>query len=557
MNINKAIQLARKHFQTGNLQQAEHIYRKILTREPHNVDALHFRGVIHFRLGNDDSAIKYIKKALQFNSNNPEIYNNLGNVLQSQGHLDSAIECYQNALKLDPNFADAYYNMGNTLQSQGHLDGAIDCYQNALKRNPNDFDTYIDLGLAFRGKEQFDNAIECYQKAIQLNPSVESAYNNLGIAFWFKGQFDNAIACYQKAIQLNPNLSDAYNNLAIALKNKGQIEEPIIYYKKAIELNSNFAIAIYNLGNALLDKGQLDEAIAFYQTDEAIACYRRSIQLNPKYTDAYFNLGIALWRQGKRDEAIINYEKVILLNPHHFRARFAKCISQLPIIYSEHSDIQICRDRYFHELIKLRDSFSTLENINSAADAVGDEWPFFLAYQGLNNRELQHFYGNLICRVMSLRYPEFADRPTMPSHSSGKPLRIGFVSGFFWMHSNWKIPIKGWIENIDKKQFSLYGYYTGIKKDKATEDARRSFTCFVEDIYSFEKLCKIIRDDNLHVLIYPGIGMDRMTTRLASLRLAPIQCASWGHPDTSGLPTIDYYLSSDLMEPPEANDHYC
>jgi protein O-GlcNAc transferase len=69
-------------------------------------------------------------------------------------------------------------------------------------------------------------------------------------------------------------------------------------------------------------------------------------------------------------------------------------------------------------------------------------------------------------------------------------------------------------------------------------------------------LCRIIRDDDLHVLIYPEIGMDPATLRLAALRLAPVQCASWGHPDTSGLPTIDYYLSSDLMENSDADDHY-
>ncbi len=35
-----------------------------------------------------------------------------------------------------------------------------------------------------------------------------------------------------------------------------------------------------------------------------------------------------------------------------------------------------------------------------------------------------------------------------------------------------------------------------------------------------------------------------------------MQCNSWGHPDTSGFPTLDYYLSSDLMEPPDGQDHY-
>jgi predicted O-linked N-acetylglucosamine transferase (SPINDLY family) len=58
------------------------------------------------------------------------------------------------------------------------------------------------------------------------------------------------------------------------------------------------------------------------------------------------------------------------------------------------------------------------------------------------------------------------------------------------------------------------------------------------------------------VLIYPEIGMDPMTARLATLRLAPVQCMAWGHPTTSGFPTIDYYLSSDLMEPANAPEHY-
>jgi predicted O-linked N-acetylglucosamine transferase (SPINDLY family) len=50
--------------------------------------------------------------------------------------------------------------------------------------------------------------------------------------------------------------------------------------------------------------------------------------------------------------------------------------------------------------------------------------------------------------------------------------------------------------------------------------------------------------------------MDPITTKLAALRLAPVQCSSWGHPDTSGFPTIDYYLSSALIEPPDGDKHY-
>jgi predicted O-linked N-acetylglucosamine transferase (SPINDLY family) len=50
--------------------------------------------------------------------------------------------------------------------------------------------------------------------------------------------------------------------------------------------------------------------------------------------------------------------------------------------------------------------------------------------------------------------------------------------------------------------------------------------------------------------------MTPIAIQLAALRLAPIQCKGWGYPVTTGLPTIDYYLSSDLMEPDNAQQHY-
>jgi predicted O-linked N-acetylglucosamine transferase (SPINDLY family) len=50
--------------------------------------------------------------------------------------------------------------------------------------------------------------------------------------------------------------------------------------------------------------------------------------------------------------------------------------------------------------------------------------------------------------------------------------------------------------------------------------------------------------------------MHDTTLQLAALRLAPVQALSLGHPETSGLPSIDYFLSGELMEPPAAETHY-
>ena len=116
--------------------------------------------------------------------------------------------------------------------------------------------------------------------------------------------------------------------------------------------------------------------------------------------------------------------------------------------------------------------------------------------------------------------------------------------------------IHGWLEKLNRECFDIYGYYTGRHPDKFTDIARQKCLRFVENDFSIPSLCQKITADQLDVLIYPEIGMNRVVIKLSSLRLAPVQCVTWGHPNTSGLPTIDYFLSSDLMEPEGAEAHY-
>ena len=43
----------------------------------------------------------------------------------------------------------------------------------------------------------------------------------------------------------------------------------------------------------------------------------------------------------------------------------------------------------------------------------------------------------------------------------------------------------------------------------------------------------------LDVAVFPELGMSPRTWRLAMLRSAPVQAVGWGHPVTTGLPSID------------------
>lgn len=52
----------------------------------------------------------------------------------------------------------------------------------------------------------------------------------------------------------------------------------------------------------------------------------------------------------------------------------------------------------------------------------------------------------------------------------------------------------------------------------------------------------------LDVVVYCDVGMDARTTGLAHGRFSPVQVAFWGHPGTTGLSTMDYFITSDLFE---------
>ena len=102
----------------------------------------------------------------------------------------------------------------------------------------------------------------------------------------------------------------------------------------------------------------------------------------------------------------------------------------------------------------------------------------------------------------------------------------------------------------------MFGYHTGTGCDAVTAAAAELCNRFVRGPLPAERWRETILADRPDVLIYPELSMDAMAGWLAAHRLAPVQCVSWGHPETSGLPTMDYFLSSEAMEPPEGQQHY-
>ncbi len=491
--LKSLIKTAAQNHQLGQLKEAELTYQQLLLQiKPNHLEQYSFLANLYHVVLMD-----------------------FGNVLQKQGKLEESIGLYQQALRFKPDFADAYYNMGSVLQRQGNLEEAIKSYQQVLKFKPSLAQVYNQLGKIFQEQGKFDQSTQFYTQALKVNPNFADAYNNFGNLLKEQGKFSQAIQLYQKAIHIQPNLTEAYSNLGNVFKEQNKLKEAVDYYQKAININPNLA-------------------------------------------EVYHNLGSTLRRQGKVEESIESYQHALQLNPEFSEAELGVCISQLPTIYTSVEEIKMRRERYQNCLQNFANRYQNapLKQQANAARAVGSLQPFFLAYQGLNDRPLQQIYGQLIHQLMSSRYPQFSQPISNLELAEHEKIRVGFVSGFFCGHSNWKIPIKGWVENLDNQKFELFGYHTEIEQDRYTEEATQAFIKFVQGPLTIEQWCQTIQQDRLHILIFPEFGMDSGTLQLGCLRLAPIQMTSWGHPETSGLPTIDYYLSSDLMEPENAQENY-
>ncbi|HEY9296800.1 MAG TPA: glycosyltransferase, partial [Phormidium sp.] len=134
-------------------------------------------------------------------------------------------------------------------------------------------------------------------------------------------------------------------------------------------------------------------------------------------------------------------------------------------------------------------------------------------------------------------------------------IRIGYVSDCFHWHSVGMIFLD-WIKHFQKQDFKIYCYYINNQIDQVTEEFQKYSNYFHHIPNNLAALCQQIITDKLHIIVFLDIGMTAQMAQLAALRLAPVQCAAWGHPVTTGLPTIDYYLSADLIEPENAQKHY-
>lgn len=514
ITIDESLSIALAHYSVGDLQIVFELCKEILAKDANQADAHYLLGMSLWKSARREEAAKELSEVLRLKPAHLEARFNLGSLLEEMGFAEEALMQFRNCLNADSEFFLAQLKVANLLEKAGDL----------------------------------LEALAAYDKAKQINAELQFVHNRIAVLSMMLGRFEQAIASIRFAIDLDNTQFEPYYLLAEALRLSADVSNAVAAAQRVIEMNPNFAEAHKCLGDCFF---------SLYKHQDAIAAYKQALVLNQNYYEAHVCLATAMALVNDTKGAKEHFKKAAELNADRLLPRWGGCMANLALSYKDEIEIQTARAEYEKDLIELDDSLK-LESSHEIAEAVavlGTIQPFYLSAQAQNDRELQSKYGQMVCRIMAARYPQWAQPRPKKTGIEDKKIKVGFLSAFFREHSNWKILLRGFAECLQNEDFQVYAYATGSIKDDITAEARVYYDKFFES-QDLETLAKEILEDDLDLLIYPELGMDALTLRLAALRLAPVQCVSWGHPQSSGLPSIDYFLSSDLMEPESGQAAY-
>ncbi len=459
---------------------------------------------------------------------------------QKMGYLSQAETIYHQILRKDKNNADALHLLGVIALESGKPEEGIELIEKAIRLDPAEPTFYNNAGEACRTINKLDKAIAYYRRATSLAPDFYTAHYNLGVALQEQGNLDEAIVCFRRTLSLSPDHAEAHYNLGNAFLDQGKLEDAIACYQKALSLKPDYADAHNSLGNAFHDQGKLDEAIA---------CYQKALSLKPDYPNAHNNLGNALQDRGRLEEARECYLKAFELNPDDgIRIKLA---ALMPIIMPSVESIIHFRRQFEQSISGLIENGIVLINPLKQVGLTN----FFMAFHGLNNRELQVKLAELYSNgCPSLLYTAPHCRKKCSIERTRK-IKIGFISTFFYKHTIGK-HFSGIISNLSREHFNVHVFFGKKRSDEISQFIESEADKSVSLSPDLETARKQIAGCELDVLLYTDIGMDPLTYFLAFSRLAPVQCVTWGHPDTTGIPGIDYYISCEDFETEGSEEQY-
>lgn len=311
---------------------------------------------------------------------------------------------------------------------------------------------------------------------------------------------------FEKCLQLSPTHEDANNNLAGIFVKKGEIEKAIPHYEKCLQINPKRHLSMRDLAICYERIDNLEDASKLYQ----------------KLSESMPTDGIDSLRQALLVNSIIpNFET-----------------------------IKTTRENTTNKLDFYMKSARKISN-----PEIKNGVYFYFSYHGECNKIL-----NLkIAQAYLHGTPELAwTSPHIPDWSKpSDKIKIGIISENLREHSIGHTS-SGIIEKLDRNRFEVIVVHIGtpIKDTLHNWINSKADKVIYTDGNSLQSAREAISSIKLDIAFWQDIGMNPFSYFLAFSRLAPVQVTTFGHPDTTGIPNMDYFISSEFYETQNSDENY-
>lgn len=411
-------------------------------------------------------------------------------------------------------------------------DAIVERCSAALAERPDDADATRNLGAVLGDPAQLDTAMHALARS-----ALPGRIAALGLVHQILGAREDASAAYRRAVAHDPAQLVALRGLMTLARSPAESEEAAELLREALKHDPEQAVLMADLGGALYRARRYAQALPILE---------RALQLRPNAAAA-------------RQCFFIHQE---FGEPERARAVFARHLSHrrdpvlelhaatlLPPIPSSTAHVARWRERFRRNVAALADD----------PPALGDpaqgfaRSQFLLAYHGLDDRSLRADLARLYrraCPALDFTAPHCL----APAPRDGR-IKLGLVSSFFRDHTIGKLNL-GFVEHLPRDRFEVTVFAVPGRADAMTQRYRAAADRFVTLPANLWEARAAIAASAQDALFYPELGMEAMAYMLAFARLAPLQFTTWGHPETSGIDTIDAFLSSTWLEPDGAEVAY-
>lgn len=530
MNIQHMFQQATQYHQSGQLKEAEKLYKKIIKKYPGHSDTLHLLGLVAYQQSRFNQAVDLMKRAIKLDAQ-PHYYNNLANAYKSLKNYGEAIAYYKKAIQSKSDYWDAHNNLGLAFKASQKYDEALDVFQRLMNRQPNYFKAYYNQGNVFCELKRWSDAIQVFHKVLELKPNYVEVIYHLAHAYRAIGHYEQAINIYSQLLTVTPEPLPILYDIGAIYVMTGKNQQAIEHYQSMLENFPDEYRAYCYLGNTHIKMRKLNEAKQ---------AFSKALDINPECVEALVNMGALYQEQGHVEQTLICYEKAIAVDPNpNIRLRMA---SILPPVYQGTEDVEFWKKRFKEGVKALDQEGVVLRDPLKEGSAIN----FYLAYQGGNLHPLQVSLANIYCRSLPEKVSYLIEQSQEPIKE--RRIKIGFVSRYLYTHSISFYYAK-LLELISDQEFESYVFVPLIMShDDITENIKKRVDHFIDLPYDLELAREKIARAQLDILVYLDIGTEPFTYLLAFTRLATIQCVMHGHPLTTGIPSMDYFISSRWYE---------